>query len=138
MDQRVCDVMRQLREQELPAGDLQAITPKIIFQSKQRKSLKELAQQVGLSESRLCVLFKSDVGLTPNQYVKKLKIDAAAKLISETYMRVAEVVAILRVNDTSHFLRDFKKAYGMTPTEYRKLHQRRSGEENGTENGASS
>jgi len=130
MDQRVSSIMRMLRAQELPAlSNLHAIVQQNIPKAKQKMSLKEIANEVGLSESRARTLFKSDVGLTPGQYIKKLKIDAAAEIARDTYLRVAEIAAILGVNDNSHFLRDFKKAYGMTLTKYRKLHQRRPEED---------
>ncbi len=85
-----------------------------------------MAQSVGLSETRLRALFKSDLGLTPNQYVRKIKMEAAAEMVKGSYKRVNEIAAELDVNDDSHFVRTFKKTYGMTPTQYRKLHQRRS------------
>ncbi|MGE0128836.1 MAG: helix-turn-helix transcriptional regulator [Blastocatellales bacterium] len=131
MDQRVCDVMRKLREQELPPppGNLQAITRKIISQTKQKMSIEQMAREVELSESRLRALFKSDLGLTPNQYVRKIKMDTAADLLRKTYHRVAEIAAILGFNDNSRFICYFKETHGMTPAAYRKFHQRQNGRE---------
>lgn len=115
-----------------PPGNLQAITYKILPQSKRRKTLEELALQVGLSESRLRALFKSHLGLSPKQYVKKIKMDAAAVMVRDTFLKVTEIATVLNADDDSHFIRDFKEAHGMTPTQYRKRHQQRSEEEDGT------
>jgi AraC-like DNA-binding protein len=45
---------------------------------------------------------------------------------------VTEIATQLDANSVSHFVTDFKKAYGMTPTQYRKHCRRRSEEEDGT------
>ena len=44
----------------------------------------------------------------------------AAVLLSTTFLSVKEIMARVGFSDESHFVRDFKKIYGMTPTEYRK------------------
>jgi AraC-like DNA-binding protein len=125
--------MRKLREQELPPpSNSQAITHRAIPKAEQKMSVEELAKEVGLSETRLRALFKSDLGLTPRQYVKKTKMETAAEMAGKSYKRVTEIAAELGFNGDSHFVRVFKQTYGMTPTEYRKLHQQRSERENTT------
>jgi AraC-like DNA-binding protein len=96
-------------------------------------SLEEMAFKFDLSESRLRALFKSQVGLPPTQYVKKLRMDEAARVLRISYGRVNEIRVGLRINDYSHFVRDFKKAHGMTPTQYRKFHQQRFEREGGAD-----
>ncbi|MGE0132302.1 MAG: helix-turn-helix domain-containing protein [Blastocatellales bacterium] len=98
-------------------------------------SLEELAQMVGLSETRLRALFKSNLGLTPTQYIRKIKMDEAANLLRNTYWRVARIAARLGASGDSRFARDFRKVHGMTPTGYRKLHQRQ-GEGEGVAEGS--
>lgn len=116
MDQRVCRIIQLLRDQELPPpGNLHAINYKLSQQAKHRKSLEELARQVDLSESRLRALFKSNLGLPPKKCVKKMKMDAAAKMLANTFMKVKEIAAVLNINDDSHFVRDFKLAHGNDP-----------------------
>lgn len=97
-------------------------------------SIKEMARQVELSESRLRALFKSNLGLTPNQYVRKIKMDNAADQLRDTYRRVADIAASLGFDDNSRFVRYFKEAHGMKPTEYRRSHQRQTGSGVGVEN----
>ncbi len=50
-------------------------------------------------------------------------------------MKVTEIATRLGIHSKSRFVQDFKKAHGMTPTEYRKLHKRheRQINEEGTE-----
>jgi transcriptional regulator GlxA family with amidase domain len=87
-----------------------------------RKSLTldELAQTVNLSPSHLYHLFKSETGESPRRYLKTLRMRRAKELLETTFMSVKEIVAVTGANDGSHFVRDFKKQYSMTPTEYRR------------------
>lgn len=78
-----------------------------------------LAASVNLSPSRLRHLFKSEIGLTPAQYLKRLRLEGARKLLEESFLRLKEVMPRVGVSDESHFVRDFKKAHGLPPIKYR-------------------
>ncbi len=95
-------------------------------------SVEELAKWVGLSETRLRALFKAELGLTPSQFGRKVRMEGAALLFVDTHFKVTEIAAKLKV-DESHFVRDFKKVHGLTPTQYRRLHQK-SEDDGGQEN----
>jgi predicted transposase len=43
----------------------------------------------------------------------------AATLLTTTFLSVKEIVRRIGLTDESHFVRDFKRLYGMTPSEYR-------------------
>ena len=83
-------------------------------------------------------LFKSQVGLPPTQYLIKLRMDKAAKELRDTYDRVTEIASDLGFDNNRYFSRAFKKAYGMTPNQYRQLHQQPSEVKEKEENGAPS
>jgi two-component system response regulator YesN len=86
-----------------------------------RKSLtlEEWAQIVNLSPSHLYHLFKSETGETPSRYLKTLRMQRAKELLETTFLTVKEIVTATGISDGSHFVRDFKKQYTMTPTQYR-------------------
>ena len=46
-------------------------------------------------------------------------MEQARELLETSYLSVKEVMARVGVADESHFVRDFKKAYGRTPARYR-------------------
>jgi AraC family transcriptional regulator of arabinose operon len=85
-------------------------------------SLKELAQSLNLSESRLRHLFKEETGVSPVQYLKAQRMQKARKLLENTFLNVKEVMLKVGVKDKSHFIRDFKKAFGLSPSQYRARH----------------
>jgi len=82
-------------------------------------TLKEMAQAVSLSSSHLRALFKADTGMTPAQYQKKLRLSEAQRLLKTTFLNIREILVKVGINDESHFIRDFKRAYGSSPIRYR-------------------
>lgn len=82
-------------------------------------SLEELAASVNLSLSRLHHLFKAETGTTPAQYLRNLRMEHARELLEFTFMSVKQIMVSVGVRDRSHFEREFKRMYGLTPTRYR-------------------
>src|SRR5215204_7354201 len=82
-------------------------------------SLAEMAEAVNLSGPYFCSLFKAITGVPPAKYLKVLKMQQAATLLTTTFLSVKEIVRCVGLADESHFVRDFKRLYGMTPSEYR-------------------
>ena len=82
--------------------------------------LSELARKVNLSPSRLRHLFKQETGKRPGQYLKIERLKKAEGLLRTTFLTIKEIINQVGLASQGHFLRDFKKAYGMSPTEYRK------------------
>lgn len=81
--------------------------------------IEEIARLVRLSRSRLCYLFKAELGLAPTQYLKKLRMEKALELLRTSFLNINEVAAKVGYNDSTHFMREFKKAYGSTPSQHR-------------------
>jgi two-component system, response regulator YesN len=88
-----------------------------------KHNLKELAQLVNLSPSRLCFKFKAETGISLARYQKSLKLQKAKELLETTCLRVKEVMVRVGIEDESHFVRDFKKEFNATPTQYRILYR---------------
>jgi transcriptional regulator GlxA family with amidase domain len=82
--------------------------------------LDEMARAVNLSSSRLRHLFKAETGLSPAQYLKKLRMDRARELGEHTFMQVKEIMNAVGLKNNSHFTHTFKRAHGLTPSECRK------------------
>jgi AraC-like DNA-binding protein len=78
-----------------------------------------LAQAVNLSSSRLRHLFKQETGKTPTQYLKELRLERSAILLRTTFFSIKEIASGSGLVSTSYFVREFKKAFGLSPTVYR-------------------
>ena len=82
-------------------------------------TLAEMAASANLSRPYFCYLFKSMTGSPPRRYLKLLRLQYAATLLTTTFLTVKDVVERAGCADQSHFVRDFKQMYGKTPSAYR-------------------
>ncbi|HEY7786262.1 MAG TPA: helix-turn-helix transcriptional regulator [Pyrinomonadaceae bacterium] len=82
-------------------------------------SLGGLARSVNLSVWRFSHIFRSDVGMSPIQYLRFLRMERARILLETSFLSIKEIAHNVGLNDESHFVRDFKKTYGTSPTLYR-------------------
>jgi AraC-like DNA-binding protein len=101
--------------------DKRISTVKETISSNFHKSWKveELAETINLSKSRFKELFKQKTQLSPIQFVRHLRFEKAKELLKTTNLTVKEIGFAVGIHDQSGFVRDFKKRYNLTPTEYR-------------------
>jgi len=90
-----------------------------ILQHDPQVSLTSIALRVNLSPSRFRHLFKKEIGISPTIYLRVTRLKQAKTLLEGSFLRVKEVAARVGINDLSHFVRDYKKLYGQTPSETR-------------------
>lgn len=95
-------------------------------------SLGQFARSVNLSVWRFCHVFRSEVGMSPIQYLRSLRMERAKYLLESSFLSIKEIGHLVGLKDESHFVRDFKKAYGLSPKCYRTLFN--SGQSNETDN----
>jgi transcriptional regulator GlxA family with amidase domain len=86
-----------------------------------RISLSALSKHVNLTSTRLRQLFKQQTGHTPMQYLRDLRFQRAKELLGSTFLTIKEVSFMSGARNSSHFMREFKKQSGFTPTEFRNL-----------------
>ena len=82
-------------------------------------TLEIIAAAVKLSRSRVCDLIKSETGMPPGVYIKTLRMERAYNLLRATSLEIKQVMLEVGIKDSSHFARDFKHRYGLTPSEHR-------------------
>lgn len=79
-----------------------------------------LAEKVGMSRSSLTRKLKAITGLTPLEYIKKVKMKHAKILLEDRNKNVSDVSLFLGYFNRKHFTKCFKDEFGMTPSEYQK------------------
>jgi AraC-like DNA-binding protein len=84
-------------------------------------SIENLASSVNLSSSRLRHLFRQEVGLPLGLFVRKSRLERALALLGGSFLSVKQVTFEVGFTDETHFIREFKRAYGTTPGAYRRL-----------------
>ncbi|MFN2507208.1 MAG: helix-turn-helix domain-containing protein [Chthoniobacterales bacterium] len=64
--------------------------------------------------------FQTRIGVSPLRYLGRLRIQRAEELLEISTLSIKEISAEIGLNDVSHFVREFARTNGATPTEYRK------------------
>ncbi len=81
--------------------------------------LRELARTYGVTPAYLCRLFRRYLGITPWQYLGRLRLHLAERLLRETTLSVTAVATLVGFNDLRHFQRLFRRTYGIPPSQVR-------------------
>jgi len=83
-------------------------------------SLKEISTNVYLSPGYLSTIFKNETGMTIYDYITQVRMKAAGNLVLDPDVKIQDVALAVGYNNIQSFIRFFKKAYKMTPLEYRR------------------
>ena len=84
-------------------------------------SVSAISDHVGVSRRHLSRLFRQE-GLTASHWIKGMRLARCASVLvdsKEEQRSISEIAYCNGFSDLSHFSRDFKKEYGLTPREYR-------------------
>jgi len=82
-------------------------------------SVGKYAKSIGMSHSHFCHRFKKEMKLSPTEYLRLLKADAAKDLLASTDMTVSQVAYALGFSDPLYFSRVFSSSQGISPKQYR-------------------
>ena len=88
-------------------------------------SLEKLANSLNASKHHVSQIINEHLGVSFFEYVNQLRVEEARQLLAETTrsdLHVIEVAYAVGFNNKVSFNTAFKKATGMTPTEYRRSH----------------
>lgn len=83
-------------------------------------SIKSLADFIGYSPVYAGVLVKKITGETYNHFLRKKRLEKAARLLLETEMTVGDIIKSVGYENESFFRKRFKEHYGDNPLTYRK------------------
>ncbi len=83
-------------------------------------SLRDIARYVFLSPSYFIRVFKEETGMSPINYLLKVRVERAKELLAETDHKVSDIALSVGFSNQQRFNEIFKKHVGMTPLQYRK------------------
>ena len=88
-----------------------------------RIPLHQLAEIACLSPSHLSRLFNLQTGLSPGEYLIRLRMEKARHLLATSFLSIKQVMATVGYDtrSRSNFVHQFKRYFDLAPSEYRKL-----------------
>ena len=88
-----------------------------------RITIEQLSRQFLMNPSTMKELFKEVYGSSIAAHIRQHRMERASALLLESDDSVAQIARTVGYESQSKFTSEFKKAFSMLPTEYRRLHK---------------
>jgi two-component system response regulator YesN len=82
-------------------------------------TVNEIAKEVYLTSTYICLIYKQETGETINDYVIKVRMEKAKTMLKDYKNKLYDISYAVGYTDPSYFSKTFKKYTGYSPTEYR-------------------
>lgn len=106
---------------------IQRVTDIIYHQiSSDHLSSQFIASEMSMSVTQLNRKIKSISGLNTTSYILLVKLNKAKKMLVTTQKQIGEVAMDCGFGDFAYFSRTFKKEFGMTPSQFQRMHVEKS------------
>lgn len=99
---------------------IQVVVDYIALHPTEKYTPERMAQMAELSKQRFSHLFKEQLGKSPMMYIKEIRMTNAARRLLVNDDNVSDIAYSVGYEDPNYFIREFKKAFGYTPNQYRK------------------
>lgn len=83
-----------------------------------------MAEYTGLNRSYISTLFRREVHFAPQEYLTRLRMEKAARMLEGTRRPVNEIADAVGYEDALAFSKAFKRRYGQSPRKYRSVYLR--------------
>jgi len=107
-----------LRQFTSPKGSVIDVALNKILSSQGFVRINELSQSVLLSEAQFRKRFNEEVGMSPIQYSRIVRVNSALELMKSTAKSMTDISYSLGYFDQSHFIKDFKNIVGVSPKKF--------------------
>jgi YesN/AraC family two-component response regulator len=82
-------------------------------------TMPDLVKRLGFGRARMFQLFKEGMGLTPNDYLQRIRVEKAQEFLSTSQKSITEIALETGFNSSQYFSTVFRRYTGQTPTLYR-------------------
>jgi AraC family transcriptional regulator len=103
----------------MPPGRLRKVVSYVMEHLETDLPLQKLAEVAGLSRYYFCREFKKSMGLTPQRYIIRQRIERAKALLEHGSLSITEISQQLCFSTPSHFTATFRRLIGVTPRSFR-------------------
>lgn len=102
-----------------PYRELDQVVTYVLRHFAEKIEVQRLADMMHLSVSQFDRKFKRVLQITPQQYILRVRTNAACQELTNTSKSIAQIAQQCGFYDQSYFTRQFVSQMGMTPTAYR-------------------
>ncbi|MDO4616210.1 MAG: AraC family transcriptional regulator [Lachnospiraceae bacterium] len=118
------EILADLATSPEDSRQLQIIAPALDHISRNYKEeirVEDLAALCNVSAVYLTRLFRQELHRAPHEYLQQIRLNHAARLLTDTGDSVESIAETCGFSGSTHFIRMFKKRYHTTPHQFRKL-----------------
>jgi AraC family transcriptional regulator len=87
-------------------------------------SIQQVATAVGIHPVHLARVFRAKNGCTVGEYVRRLRVEFAARQLTATRTSITEIANAAGFADHSHLTKTFRAYFGVLPSAYRRSYLR--------------
>ncbi|MGR6804856.1 AraC family transcriptional regulator [Sphaerotilus natans] len=121
------NVQMQSIDDDDSLDQIDAVVSRITDNLGQAFSAADIAQELGMSESRFSRFFRRATGNTFTDFVNRVRINRACQLLMESDRLITHICYEVGFNNVANFNRRFLEIKGLTPSEFRKQADNRFG-----------
>ncbi|WP_308634824.1 AraC family transcriptional regulator [Paenibacillus silvisoli] len=90
------------------------------YQYAQPVSIEDLSRSLGYHRTHLSKMFKQATGISPMQFLLKVRMERARELLyGQNHLSIDQVASSVGYPDALYFSKQFRKTFGCSPSEYR-------------------
>jgi PAS domain S-box-containing protein len=106
-----------------PYYEMEQVVARVFERYPQRVEIPDLARLAHLSQSQFDRRFKHLFRMTPRQFLLRVRVHAACRLLATTPAGAAQIAQQTGFYDQSYFTKQFRRHTGLTPAAYRRKYQ---------------
>lgn len=109
------------RRSDLTVDDYVQYAAQFIRSNYQRARISDVAEYIGINRTYLTEIFKERMYMSPQEYLLQVRMGKAKELLRQTSVPINRVAREVGYEDQLSFSKIFKKRFGISPTDFRKL-----------------
>lgn len=119
LSNQVAPEEQTLQEEQIWLKQVEQLALEKIQKEAGQLNVVSFAEELGLSDRQLRRKLKQLLGMSPNHYLRELKLVLAKKYLEEQqFTSISKVAASVGFNTTSHFIKLYTERFGKSPLEY--------------------
>ena len=108
------------KDENLPSSTIEKVLKYLEKTPLDQITLKDAAEFVHMNPSYLSQLFKQQLNKKFVDYITEQRIEESKRLLLNTSLRMSEIAERVGYSDLAYFSNNFKRATGLSPSEFRK------------------